>query len=132
MLQGATVVCTIGNSIPVVIERLTVPKAQNRLLTKPDMRLPGYNNVWAVGDCAYILNAYDQTPCPTTGQFAERQGRQAADNILRYLRGQATKPFAFKPLGQLCAIGSHNAVAELFGLRLSGFLAWFLWRGVYL
>ncbi len=131
-VSGATVVCTVDNTIPSVLERLEVPKARNRLMTQPDMRLVDVDNVWAIGDCAHIINAYDQEPSPPTGQFAERQGRQAADNIVRVMRGEPTQPFRFKPLGQLCAIGGHSAVAELLGQRLSGFPAWFLWRGVYL
>ncbi|MGH7967839.1 MAG: cyclic nucleotide-binding domain-containing protein, partial [Limisphaerales bacterium] len=71
-------------------------------------------------------------PSPTTGQFAERQGGQCALNIARVIRNQPTRPFHFKQLGELCSIGGHSAVADLFGLHLSGFLAWFAWRGVYL
>ena len=132
LLRGATVVCTVGNTIPSALERLDVPKERQRLLTEPDMRVHGYTTAWAIGDCAHIINGYDNAPSPPTGQFAERQGQQVAENIARVMRGEATRPFAFKPLGQLCAIGGHSAVAELFGVRLSGFLAWFLWRGVYL
>ena len=96
------------------------------------MRLKGQSNVWAIGDCAVIVNALNGQPSPTTGQFAEREGRQCAENIVRVLRGQPTRPFAFKLLGELCSIGGHQAVADIFGLHLSGFLAWFVWRGVYL
>ncbi len=123
LIRGATIICTVGNTMPSVIERLEVPKQQNRLLTDADMRLCGFHNVWAIGDCAYILNHYDNEPSPPTGQFAERQGQQVAANIVRIVQGQPTRPFTFKPLGQLCAIGGHSAVAELFGLRLSGALA---------
>jgi NADH dehydrogenase len=132
LLRGATVVCTIGNTTPAVIERLDVPKERGRLLTQADMRLIGVDNAWAIGDCAHIVNAYTHEPSPPTGQFAERQGRQAADNIVRVVHGRPTRPFMFRPLGQLCAIGRRRAVAEVRGLRLSGFLAWLLWRGVYL
>jgi NADH dehydrogenase len=132
LLRGATVVCTIGTAPPAVIERLDVPKERGRLRTQADMRLIGCDNAWAIGDCAHIVNAYTHKPSPATGQFAERQGRQAAANIVRVVRGRPTRPFTFRPLGQLCAIGGHRAVAEVRGLRLSGFLAWLLWRGVYL
>ena len=132
LLRGGTIVCTVGNTMPLVLERLDVAKERNRLLTDSDMRLQGYNNAWAIGDCAHIVNAYDQAPSPPTGQFAERQGRQAAANIIRVLQDKPTRPFHFKPLGQLCAIGAHSAVAEIMGVRLSGFVAWFLWRGIYL
>jgi NADH dehydrogenase len=96
------------------------------------MRLRGAANVWGIGDCAHIINARDGQPSPPTGQFAERQGRQCAQNVIRLLRGQPTVPFSFRLLGQLCSIGGQSAVAEMFGLHLSGFLAWFVWRGVYL
>jgi NADH:ubiquinone reductase (H+-translocating) len=132
LLRGATVVCTIGNTTPAVIEHLDVPMERGRLLTQADMRLIDFANAWAIGDCAHIVNAYNHEPSPATGQFAERQGRQAAENIVRVVHGRPTRPFTFRPLGQLCAIGGHQAVAEGLGLRLSGCLAWVLWRGVYL
>ena len=101
-------------------------------MTDPDMRLTGRQNAWAIGDCAWIINAHDGASSPPTGQFAERQGRQAADNLVRVLRGEPTNPFRFKNLGQFCSIGGRRAVAEIFGVRMSGFWAWFLWRTVYL
>jgi NADH:quinone reductase (non-electrogenic) len=131
-LKGGTIVCTVGNSATPFVERLAAPKDKGRLLTEPDMHLRGAKNVWAIGDCALIINSRDGQPSPTTGQFAERQGRQCAENILRTLAGRSTKPFFFKPLGELCSIGGHSAVADLLGLHLSGFVAWFVWRGVYL
>lgn len=132
MLHGATVVCTIGTTAPLLVHRLDAPKERGRLLTDPDMRMRGTSNLWAVGDCAHIVNAYDGRASPTTGQFAERQGQQAAENIIRALRSESTQPFFFKPLGQLCGIGERKAVAEILGVRLSGFPAWWLWRTVYL
>ena len=131
-VHGGTIVCTIGSTTAPVIERLDTPKEKGRILTEPDMRLRGQANAWAIGDCAAIINAVDGLPSPPTGQFAERQGRQCAANIVRTLQGEPTRPFSFKVLGQLCSIGGHSAVAEMFGFKLSGFWAWFTWRGVYL
>ena len=131
-VRGGTIVCTIGSTIAPVVARLDTPKEKGRLLTEPDMRLRGRANAWATGDCASIINAHDGQPSPPTGQFAERQGRQCAQNIIRVLAGEPTRPFSFKVLGQLCSIGGHSAVAEMMGFKLSGFLAWFTWRGVYL
>ena len=131
-LRGATVVCTIGSSPAPITCALDVAKEKGRLCCEPDMRVKGTENAWAIGDCAWILNAQDEKVSPTTGQFAVRQGKQCAQNIARKLRGQATQPFRFKQLGELCSIGGHSAVADLFGMHLSGFLAWFVWRGVYL
>jgi NADH dehydrogenase len=132
LIRAATVVCTIGTTPARIVERLDVRKERGRIVTDADMRVTGLQNVWAVGDCAFITNAFNNEPSPPTGQFAERQGRQAAANIVRVLRGEPTHPFYFKPLGQLCSIGGRRAVAEMFGFRISGLVAWFLWRGVYL
>jgi len=132
MLHGATIICTIGTAISPLVKSLEVPKERGRIRTTADMRIEGYSNAWTLGDCAYIINAVDNKPSPTTAQFAVRQGRQAAMNLVRAVRGEATQPFRFKELGQLCSIGGYQAVAEMFGMRVSGFPAWFMWRGVYL
>ena len=132
MLRGGTIVCTIGTAPSPIVQALDVPKERGRIRTTPDMRIEGQTNAWAIGDCAYIVNAFDNKPSPTTAQFAERQGRQAALNLVRVFEGEPTQPFRFKALGQLCSIGGYQAVAEMFGMRVSGLLAWFLWRGVYL
>jgi len=132
MLLGATIVCTIGTAISPLVQHLDVPKERGRIRTTPDMRIEGHTNAWAIGDCANIINAVDGKPSAPTGQFAERQGRQAALNLVRILKGESTRPFSFKALGQLCSIGGYQAVAEMFGVRISGFIAWILWRGVYL
>jgi NADH:ubiquinone reductase (H+-translocating) len=132
MVTGDTVICTIGTSISPLVQHLDVPKERGRIRTAPEMRIEGQTNAWAIGDCALIVNSFDNKPSAPTGQFAERQGRQAALNLVRILKGEPTKPFRFKALGQLCSIGGYSAVAEMFGMRVSGFLAWFLWRGVYL
>src|SRR5258708_13056886 len=118
--------------MPPLVQHLDVPKARGRIRTAREMRIEGQTNAWAIGDCALIVNSFDNKPAGPTGQFAERQGRQAALNLVRVLKGEPTKPFRFKALGQLCSIGGYQAVAEMFGMRVSGFLAWFLWRGVYL
>ncbi|WP_051670090.1 FAD-dependent oxidoreductase [Bryobacter aggregatus] len=130
--HAATVVGTTGTAPHPFVERMKAEKDKGRLKTQPDMRLLGYENAWAIGDCALVLNSFDNEPSPPTGQFAERQGKQCAANLFALLQGKPTKPFYFKPLGMLCAIGGHNAVAEMMGVKLSGFIAWFIWRTVYL
>jgi NADH dehydrogenase len=132
MLAGGTVVCTIGTAISPIVQALDVPKERGRIRTTPEMRIEGQTNAWAIGDCAYIINAFDNKPAAPTGQFAERQGRQAALNVVRLLKSEPTQPFRFKALGQLCSIGGYQAVAEMLGAHISGFVAWLLWRGVYL
>jgi NADH dehydrogenase len=93
-----------------------------------DMRVKGAANVWAFGDCAAVPNARNAQISPPTAQFALGQAKQLGANLIRVRRGEATKPFRFRPQGLLATIGHHNGVAEKF----SGLVAWFLWRSVYL
>jgi NADH dehydrogenase len=131
-IDAATVICTIGTITNPLLAPLKLPSVYNRIKTGPDMRVEGFDNLWAVGDCAAVPNAYDGKLSAPTAQVAVRQGAQLGDNVLRAIAGQPTKPFSFKPLGMLASIGNHRAVGLVFGLRISGFLAWFIWRGIYL
>jgi NADH dehydrogenase len=131
-LYGGTVVCSIGTTPDSLVDELDLPKQRGRITTLPDMSVADHSGIWALGDCAVVPNAYDNKLCPPTAQCAVRQARQLADNIFRSLRGQATRPCHYHSLGQLSSIGHNKAVAEMFGMRLSGFIAWLLWRGVYL
>lgn len=131
-IESSTIVCTVGTATNPLIRALGLPLEKDRLKTDPDMRVTGASNVWAIGDCAAIPNAHDGKTSPPTAQFATRQARQLAANIARVIRGESAEPFKFKPLGMLASLGHHNAVAEILGLHLSGFVAWFLWRGIYL
>ena len=132
ILQAGTVISTIGTMPNPILAELPLPKDRGRIMTAPDMSVPGYPGVWALGDCAAVPNAVDGKVSPPTAQFADRQARVLARNIVASLTGAPTAPFRYKPMGQLSSIGHNKAVAEMFGLRISGFIAWLLWRGVYL
>ena len=58
--------------------------------------------------------------------------RQLAENLKCVSQNVATKPFNFRPRKMLASIGHRNAVAVIYGVQLSGFIAWILWRGIYL
>lgn len=131
-IETATVVCTVGNTPNPLIRNLGLPINRGLIVTDPDMRVSGFVNVWALGDCAAVPNAHDGKPSPPTAQFVTRQAKHLADNLMYILKGQPTKAFSFKPLGMLASIGHKNGVGEILGFKLSGFLAWFFWRGVYL
>jgi NADH dehydrogenase len=88
--------------------------------------------VWAAGDSASIPDLVTGGTCPPTAQFALRQGRRLADNIAAVMSGGDPKPFRFKALGLLAGLGRRSAVAEILGLRFSGFIAWWVWRTIYL
>lgn len=131
-IDSGTVVCTIGTQPNSLLEQIPAVKNRGRLVVNADLSVPGVDEIWAAGDCAAAVNARDGQVSPPTAQFAEAQARVLAQNINRRLRGQATVPFSYRPKGQLSSIGHNKAVAEIFGLRISGFVAWMMWRGLYL
>ncbi len=131
-IAAATVVCTIGTAPHPLIQALPIAKERGALTTDPDMSVPDCPGLWALGDCAQIINDYDHRRCPPTAQFAIQQAKQLAGNIACSIAGRATKPFRYRSRGQLTSIGRNKAVAEVYRIRISGFPAWLLWRGFYL
>jgi NADH dehydrogenase len=131
-IEAGTAVCTVGAAPNPLIKTLGLALDRGRLKVEPDMRVTGTPNVWVLGNCALVPNAYDGKPSPTTAQFATRQAKQLAANLRRVLQGEPTKPFSYRPLGGLASIGHRHAMADILGVRLSGFLAWVLWRGTCL
>ncbi len=131
-IETRTLVSTVPGGPNPVVAAVACPKDRGRIVTDPYLEVPGYAGVWAVGDCALIMDASTGEPSPPTAQHAIREGRCAAENIGATLRGSAKRAFAFKALGKMGSLGHRSAVAEVFGLKLSGFLAWWLWRTVYL
>ncbi len=129
-----TLVWTAGNQPHPMLK--TLPCERNKagaVVTEATLQLNGLGGVWAIGDCAQIpdVNAEGKS-CPPTAQHALRQGAVVAENIAAALRGRPPKPFRFRTIGMLVALGHRTAVAEVRGLKFSGFLAWFMWRTVYL
>jgi NADH dehydrogenase len=131
-IPSATVVCTIGTRPNALAERMLLPTERGRIVVDPDLSVPHEDGVWAVGDCALARNAYDGKPAPTTAQFAVREARCAAHNILATLAGRPTRAFHYRPLGSMAAIGHRKGVAQVLGIPLSGLAAWLLWRAYYL
>ena len=131
-IETGMIVCTVGTETHPLIKELGLPLEKGRLKTETDMKVSGTTNLWSLGDCALVPNAFDSQTSPATAQFAVQQARQLAENLKCASQRAATKPFHFRPRGMLASIGHRNAVAVIYGVKLSGFFAWFLWRGVYL
>lgn len=126
-----TLISTVPSSPNPLIDLLGLSKERGRLRVDSTLLVAGTKNVWALGDCA-LVPTIDGGVCPPTAQFAIRQARTAAHNIVSALRGGERKSFQFKELGKLGVLGHRSAVAQVFGVNVSGFLAWFLWRTIYL
>ncbi len=130
-LPTRTLVWTAGTAPHPLLATLGVKKEGGRLVVNEFLRVAERPEVWALGDCAWIPGPGGK-PYPPTAQHALRQGRVLADNLIAALRGGAPRAFSFRTLGQLATIGRRAGVAQIFGLRFSGFLAWWLWRSIYL
>jgi len=102
------------------------------LVTNEFLEVPDYPGVWALGDCAAVPDQTTGKSCPPTAQHAIRQGKIAAHNILAAIRGSSPKPFEFKTIGALATIGRRTGVARIMGVNFSGFIAWWMWRTIYL
>lgn len=131
-LEAGTIISTIGTRANPLTEALGLPNERGRIIVGADCRVAGHTNLWAIGDCALVPNAHDQQIAPPTAQFAVREGRQLASNILATLAGNGTRPFNYQARGMMAAIGHMKGVAEVCGVPLSGLPAWLLWRAYYL
>jgi len=132
MLVAATVICTIGTRPNDLVERLGLTAERGRIVTQPDLSVEGAAGIWAVGDCALVVNRLDGKAAPPTAQFAVREARLLARNLLRRIAGRATDPFSYRSRGAMAAIGHMNGVADVFGIPISGLPAWLIWRAYYL
>lgn len=129
-IPSRTIVSTVPSSPNPVVEALDVPKQRGRIEVDRFLAVKGYDNVWALGDCALVPNGDDFAP--PTAQHAVREAKVAAHNLFAAISGGERKPFHFPGLGKMGSLGHHSAVAELIGgMRLSGLPAWFMWRTVY-
>ena len=132
-IATATFVWTAGNEPAPLVGRLVAKGGNAALATDRTLRIEGFDDIWAVGDCARIPDPdLDGQWCPPTAQHALRQGRLAADNLVAKLDGHPLRPFRFRSLGMLVILGHNTAAAEIRGLRFAGLFAWLLWRGIYL
>jgi NADH dehydrogenase len=131
-IATSTVICTIGTRPNALVERMMVPLERGRIVVNPDLSVCGTPGLWAVGDCARVVNARDGKLAPATAQFAVREARHAAAGILASLNGSPTRAFSYKARGSMAAIGHLNGVADVFGIHVSGLPAWLLWRAYYL
>ena len=133
-IETNTAIWAAGTSPQPVVASLPCADAKGRIEVNEYMEVPGYPGVWAVGDCAVIPDPHTGKPYPPTAQHATREGKRAAHNIAAAINGKDgdRRPFIYKTQGMLAPLGHRSAVAEIKGLKFSGFFAWLLWRSIYL
>jgi len=127
-----SLIWTAGAKPAAALGPLQVEKVNGRVKVNEFLEVAGHEGVvWAVGDCAAIPDG-DGGLHPPTAQHGMREAVAAAKNIEAAINGRARKRFRFSTIGQLASIGHRTGVAQLLGVRFSGFVAWWLWRSVYL
>jgi len=132
MVDAGTIVLAPGIVPSPVASAIEVERdRKGRIVTDAVLRSVSHPHVWAIGDCA-------ATPAPNGGvypalaQHAVRAARVAARNIAAAIDGRASAPFVYEPLGTMAAFGHTRAAAEVRGLELTGFVAWWMRRTYYL
>jgi NADH:ubiquinone reductase (H+-translocating) len=139
-IRAETLVWTAGTAPNPLTKSLPIEKdKRGALVVEATLAVSGRPGLWAVGDCAAVIDAKTQRPCPPTAQFALREAQVLAKNIRAQVEGRPLQPFHFDSLGALCVVGHQTACAELtvpfaghHSMRFSGLLAWAMWRGIYL
>jgi NADH dehydrogenase len=134
-IPAATLVWTAGVKPSPVVAALPCPKEKGRIAANEYLQVPGFPGLWTAGDCAAVPDitaSAARTFFPPTAQHGMREALMAAKNIERTILGQPLKPFRYRTMGMLASIGHHTGVASFFGFKFSGFIAWWMWRSVYL
>ena len=127
-----TVFWAAGNAASPLATSLGAPLDRvGRVLVEPDLSAPGHPEIFVAGDLAAVAKE-DGTLVPGVAPAANQEGRVAAQNILRTLRGQPREPFRYHDKGSLATIGRHRAVAQFGKLGVGGYLAWWLWLLVHI
>jgi NADH dehydrogenase len=125
-------VWTAGVSPNPLLDLVNCEKERGRLRTNDFLEVNGCARVWALGDCAAVPDPATGKACPPTAQHALRQGKVVATNIVATIFGGHRRAFKFKTIGALASIGKRTGVARIMGVNFSGFIAWWLWRTIYL
>lgn len=132
VIPTRTLVWTAGTSANPLLAALPCAKERGRVIVNEFLEVPGFPGVWALGDCACVPDLLTKGTCPPTAQHALREARTVARNIAATIHGRPRKPFVFRTLGQLASLGRRTGVANILGIQVTGFVAWWLWRTIYL
>jgi NADH:ubiquinone reductase (H+-translocating) len=132
LIETDTLIWTAGTSPHPLLQELPCPTEHGRIVVNSYMEVKDWPGVWALGDCAIVPDPNTGKPYPPTAQHALRQGKVLAQNIAAAIHGRSQKHFEFSTVGLLASIGRRTGVANILGINFSGFIAWWLWRTIYL
>jgi NADH dehydrogenase len=131
-IQAETVLWAAGVHAEPIGSRLGVPlDSTGRVIVEEDLSIPGHPEVFVIGDLAHFEHGLDR-PLPGVAQVALQMGSRTARNIRRTLADKTRQPFRYRDLGSMATIGRSRAIAVIFGLKMSGLIAWLVWLFVHL
>lgn len=126
-IETQTLIWTAGAKAAEIVDSMDVDKAaMGRVRVTPTLQLPLFPEAFVIGDAAFLVNGNGQ-PLPMLSTVAIQQGKATAKNIRRMIEGKEPLPFHYKDPGLLATIGRNAAVARIFGISFSGFIAWVIW-----
>ncbi|MBI3779784.1 MAG: NAD(P)/FAD-dependent oxidoreductase [candidate division NC10 bacterium] len=133
IIPSHCVIWTAGNRVSPVVADLPLAKTRDgRLQVNEFFEVQGVPGVYALGDNASQTDPHSGAPYVATAQVAIRQARALAGVLEAELTGREKRPFRFRVLGEMVPLSRRTAVADLRGLKLVGFPAWFIWKTVYM
>ena len=131
VVPAATLIWAAGAKATDLGATAGLPAArQQRIRVEPTLQLAGHPEAYVIGDAAYI--EADGQPLPMMAPPAIQMAETAAANILRALRGEPPRPFRYRDAGSLATIGRNAAVAYIYGIQFTGFVAWVVWLVVHI
>ena len=131
-IQTRTLVWTAGITPVDIIKKSVFKTNRGGIVVNEFLEASDFPEVFAIGDCCYLLNPQTNRPYPPTAQSAEAGAKVVAYNLQSIIKNKQKKKFEFSSRGQMAIIGKRSAIATIFGLHLHGFVAWWIWRTVYL
>ncbi|MBM3905515.1 MAG: NAD(P)/FAD-dependent oxidoreductase [Thaumarchaeota archaeon] len=130
-IETKTLIWTAGVTPVDTIKNSMFKTDRGKIIVNENLEVPNFPGVYVVGDCSLAIDPRTGKPYPPTAQNAEGQAKTAAYNIFADMHGKPKKKIDFVSKGQMAIIGKRTAIASLSGVNIHGFLAWILWRAVY-
>src|SRR3989338_2981012 len=127
-----TLIWTAGVTPVNTIKRSMFKTDKGKVIVNDFLEVPEFSGVFAIGDCALFMDPQINRQFAPTAQIAEAQAKIAAHNLNALIKNSEKKKFEYHSKGQMAIIGKRTGIATFLGMNISGFLAWFIWRNVYL
>jgi len=127
-----TLIWTAGTTPVNTIKRSMFKTEKGKIVINNFLEVTKFPGVFAIGDCALFVNPITNRPFPPTAQIAEAQAKLAAKNLISLIKNSEKEKFVYHSKGQMAIIGKRTGIATFLGVNISGFLAWIIWRNVYL